>query len=245
MGLSPRRALITGASSGIGAAVASELSVRDCELILVGRDESRLAEVCAATGGRSVVADLRSPPDVLRVAEAADTADLLVNSAGVGWAGAVADTPANTAPELVAANLTAPIELTRLLLPGMVRRQRGHLVFVSSIAAVGVAGEATYAATKAGVRAFASSVRSEAAAAHVGVTTVLPGAVATRFFSGRGRPYDRRFPCPVGPDSVAAALLDGVERNRHEVWVPAWLGWAARVHGAMPATFHRLARRFG
>lgn len=245
MGMRPRRALVTGASSGIGAAVAEALAVRGCELVLVGRDEARLTEVCRATGGRPVVADLRSPTDLERAAAVGEDADLLVNNAGVGWAGRLPDMASTTVHDLVAANLSAPVELTRLLLPGMMRRERGHIAFVSSIACVGVAGEATYAATKAGIRAFAASVRAEAAPAHVGVTTVLPGAVATPFFQGRGQPYDRRFPRQVSARSVAAALASGVEHDRHEVFVPAWLGLAARVHGLMPATFHRMARRFG
>jgi short-subunit dehydrogenase len=146
---------------------------------------------------------------------------------------------------LVALNLTVPIQLTRAALPGMRARGRGQLVFVSSIAAVGVGGEAAYAATKAGLRAFAASVRHEVAGQGIGVTTVLPGAVRTPFFDHRGAPYDRSFPRQLDPTEVASALLRAIERGRAEVFVPRWLTVAARVRGAAPELFHRLAQRFG
>lgn len=240
--LAGRTALITGASSGIGAATASALAHSGCHLVLVGRDERRLSEVARRTGGRVLRADLGERADVERVAADQDV-DLLVNNAGFGWEGGLEGMSAEDVSALTAVNLTASVELTRRLLPAMIRRRRGHVVFVSSIAALGVHGEAVYAATKAGLRTFAESVRYEAPP--VGVTTVLPGAVRTPFFTSRGKPYDRSFPRQVEPATVAEALVRGVERNRREVFVPGWLTVAARVQGAFPGAFHRLARRFG
>jgi short-subunit dehydrogenase len=118
-------------------------------------------------------------------------------------------------------------------------------VFVSSIAAVGVGGEAVYAATKAGLRAFAASVRHEVAGEGIGVTTLLPGAVRTPFFEHRGAPYDRRFPRQLDPAQVASALISAMARGEAEVFAPRWLTVAARVRGAAPELFHRLAQRFG
>jgi short-subunit dehydrogenase len=79
----------------------------------------------------------------------------------------------------------------------------------------------------------------------VGVTVVVPGVVATPFFERRGRPYDRARPRPVSADSVATALVLAVERDRAEVFVPAWLRLPARLHGALPGLAHALQRRFG
>ncbi len=141
---------------------------------------------------------------------------------------------------MLAVNLDAPIRLTNALLPTL-RDQDGHVVFVASVAAIGVAGEAVYSATKAGLRGFADAVRLESG---VRVTTVLPGAVDTPYFARRGTPYHRRFPRPVSADRVAAAVVDSVGRDRAEVFVPRWLTLGARVHGAVPATFARLSRRF-
>ncbi|CAM03592.1 hypothetical protein A8924_4710 [Saccharopolyspora erythraea NRRL 2338] len=245
MELDGRTALVTGASSGIGAATAAVLAAAGCRLVVTGRDEHRLTEVAERTGARSVVADLTDPAQLRLVAEAAREADLLVHSAGVGWAGDLAAMPPDSVAGLVALNLTAPVLLTQAALPGMSRRRRGHVVFVSSIAVVGVRDEEVYAATKGGLRAFAASIRFQAAARGVGVTTVFPGAVRTPFFGNRGRPYTRGFPRMVAPAAVAEAVLDGVRRERGEVFVPRWLSAAARLHGAFPGAFHRAARRAG
>ncbi len=240
-----RTVLITGASAGIGAAAADALTAVGAQVILVGRDPGRLDEVAERTGGEAVAADLSTTAGLRRVGALAAEVDVLVNNAGQGWAGDLADMPADELTRLVALNLAAPMQLTRSALPAMRRRGRGHLVFVSSIAAVGVAEEAVYAATKAGLRAFATSLRHEVQGDGLGVSTVFPAAVDTSFFEGRGRPYDRRWPEPVSAQQVAAAIVAAIENGRPEVFVPGWCSIAARVHGALPGTFHRLAGRFG
>jgi short-subunit dehydrogenase len=237
-------ALVTGGSSGIGAAIAEGLAATGCRLVVLGRDSDRLDALARRTGARTLVADLSSAEGLSRAADAAAGVDLLVNSAGRGWAGDLAAMVEPDINALVALNLLAPLRLSRAALPGMRERGRGHLVFVSSIATVGVGGEAVYAATKAGLRAFAASLRHEVAGEGIGVTTLLPGAVRTPFFDHRGRAYDRRFPRQVDPAKVASALLRALERGQAEVFVPRWLTTAARVQGAMPDLFHRLAGRF-
>jgi len=238
-------ALITGGSSGIGAAVADGLAAAGCRLVVLGRNRDRLDAVARRTGARAVVADLCTPAGLARAAEAAADVDLLVNSAGLGWAGDLVAMAEPDIDALVALNLTAPMRLTRAALPGMRQRGRGQLVYVSSIAAVGVGGESVYAATKAGLRAFADSVRLEVAGEGIGVTTLLPGAVRTPFFDQRGLPYDRRFPRQLDAAEVASALLEALARGDAEIFVPRWLTVAARVRGAAPELFQRLAQRFG
>ncbi len=238
-------ALVTGASSGIGAAAAAHLAAAGCRLVLLGRDSTRLNQVVRRTGGSAMVADLTTPAGLSRAGAAAAEADLLVNNAGCGFAGELATMAAEDVSALVALNLTAPMQLARAAVGAMRSRGHGHLVFVSSIAAVGVAEEAVYAATKAGLRTFAASLRSEVSSDGLGVTTVLPGAVDTAFFGRRGRFYDRRVPRQLAATTVARALVRAVERDRAEVFVPAWLTIAARMQGALPGTFEILARRFG
>ncbi|MDQ3765139.1 MAG: SDR family NAD(P)-dependent oxidoreductase [Actinomycetota bacterium] len=238
------KALVTGASSGIGAAIAEALAGAGCRLVVLGRDRTRLDALARRTGARALVADLSTPDGLARAADAAAEVDLLVNSAGRGWAGELAAMAEPDIDALVTLNLAVPLRLTRAALPGMRERGRGHLVFVSSIAAVGVGGEAVYAGTKAGLRAFAASLRHEVGADGIGVTTLLPGAVHTPFFDHRGLAYDRRFPRQVDPAKVASALLRAVERGEAEVFVPRWLAVAARVQGVVPELFHRLAQRF-
>ncbi|MEX2210621.1 MAG: SDR family NAD(P)-dependent oxidoreductase [Gaiellaceae bacterium] len=209
--------LVTGASSGIGRATAAELTARGARVIALGRDHERLAGV----GERQIVHDLAEP-----LAEELGPVDVLVNNAGIG--------ETDDVERLVAVNLVAPIRLTRELAPRRV-------VFVASIAGVvGPSGEAVYAATKAGLMAFAESLRYEG----VGVTVVVPGVVATEFFERRGTPYARRWPRPIPPERVAEAIADAIEHERDEVYVPAWLGAVARLRGAAPGLFRALASRF-
>lgn len=239
------QALITGGSSGIGAAIADKLAAVGCRLVVLGRDFDRLDAVASRTGARAVVADLCTPEGLTRAADETADVDLLVNSAGVGWAGDLATMGEPDIDRLVALNLTAPMRLTRAALPGMRARGHGQLVYVSSIAAVGVGGESVYAATKAGLRAFADSVRLEVAGEEISVTTVLPGAVRTPFFDHRGLPYDRHFPRQIDAADVASALVDALQQGEAEVFVPRWLSIAARVRGATPQLFYRFAQRFG
>lgn len=240
-----RAALVTGASSGIGAAVAEALAGLGTRLVLVGTDVERLAGVAERTGGRSLAADLTDPDGLDRACHEAAGTDLLLACAGRGWAGELAEMPDEKIGELTALNLVAPIRLARAAVGGMRARGHGHLVFVSSIATVGVRDEAVYSATKAGLRALAASLRYELAGSPIGVTTVFPGVVDTPFFDRRGRRYDRRFPRPRAASAVAEATLRAVWRNRAEVFEPRWLTVPDRLNGALPGLFHVLSSRFG
>ncbi|HZD67374.1 MAG TPA: SDR family NAD(P)-dependent oxidoreductase [Actinomycetes bacterium] len=243
-------ALVTGASSGIGRAAALLLAERGARLALAGRDQDALAAVAERTGGRVIAADLGEPGAAERVAGQAlahwGRVDMLVSNAGAGWAGELAEMPPEVSERLVAVNLLAPVRLTRIVLPGMLERGRGHLAYVGSIAgATGVAREAVYAATKAGLAAFADSVREEVAGRGVGVSVTIPGVVDTPFFERRGSAYDRAWPAPIPAERVARAILRAVESDRAEVFAPAWMRLPARFKGAMPGLYRMLAKRFG
>ncbi|MGH3329447.1 MAG: SDR family NAD(P)-dependent oxidoreductase [Streptomycetales bacterium] len=243
-------ALVTGASSGIGAAAARRLAAAGCRILLLGRDAARLDAVTRDVAGVPLVADLAAaggPEDAAaRARDALGHVDLLVNNAGVGWAGEFAAMPDAAIGDLVAANLLAPVRLTRALLPAMVARGRGHIVVVSSIAGrTGVGGEAVYAATKAAAGVFADSLRYELAGTNVGVSVVVPGVVDTPFFGRRGVPYGRRWPRPIPPEQVADAIVRAVARERPEVFAPGWMRLPARLHGALPGLYRHLAGRFG
>lgn len=245
MRLDGARALVTGASSGIGAAVAARLAGAGSRVLAAGRHEGTLAAVAARVSGTHRAVDLAEPGAAAQLASWAERTaggvDLLVCNAGIGWAGPLTDMPVDLVGRLVTVNLTAHLELARLLLPGMIARRRGHLVLVSSIAGVmGVPDEAVYAATKAGFHAFADSMRPVGARARVGVSVVVPGVVDTEFFTRRGRPYDRSRPKPVPAERVAEALVDAVVHNRSEVFVPGWLRFPARLTGAVPGLVRAL-----
>ena len=235
-------ALVTGGSSGIGAAVARILLARGARVLVVGRDAARLA----ATGCPFLSVDLAEPAAAAAVADWAGPVDVLVGNAGLGWAGGLAEMPADRLETLVSVNVTAHLQLVRLLLPAMLRQRRGHIVLVSSIAgSLGVRDEAVYAATKAAVRIFADSLRYEVRPAGVGVSTIVPGVVDTPFFDRRGRPYERRWPRPVSAERVAEAVVNAVEKGKDEVFVPRWLAFPARLQGIAPGLVRSLQSRFG
>jgi short-subunit dehydrogenase len=254
-------ALVTGGSSGIGAATARALAGAGARLLITGRDPARLQAVADRTGGIALAGDLAAPGGPADLAAAAERAaatlpaapgdaaagiDILVNNAGLGWAGPIGDIATEKIAELVAVNLTAPMQLTRLLVPGMVARGRGRVVFVSSIAgATGVRGEAVYAATKAGLGLFAESLAYELDGHDVRVSVIVPGVIDTPFFDRRGHPYGRKRPGPQPPERVARAIVSGLERDRDVSYVPRWMRLPAWLHGAAPGTFRALAARFG
>jgi short-subunit dehydrogenase len=246
MRLTGGSALVTGASAGIGEHVARLLRAAGAEVVVHGRDPGRSEAVAASLGARAVVADLATPDGVDALARQAGEIDVLVLNAGLGHSGPFEEMTQDRIDELLALDLAGAIRLTRLLLPGMVARGRGHLVFVSSIAArTGVAGEAVYAAAKAGLDAFAESLRLELAGSGVGVGVVVPAAVDTGFFARRGRPYERTSPRPVSPEEVARAVVTAIERDRAEVFVPSWTRVAPTVRALAPAAFRRLSLRYG
>ncbi|WP_298181681.1 SDR family NAD(P)-dependent oxidoreductase [Saccharomonospora sp.] len=240
------RVLITGGSSGIGAATAEAFAARGCRVVVAGRNAAALTELARRIGGTSCVADLADPHAADTVLAEAGEADVLVAAAGLGWAGHLPGMAADDMESLVRVNVLAPMRLAHAALLGMRRRSGGHLVFVSSIAGhMGVADEAVYSATKAAVNVLAASLRHEAEPHGVGVSVVVPGAVDTAFFSRRGTPYSRRFPRPVPAETVAARIVRAVERRQTEVFVPRWLRFPARLRGVAPRLTDALQHRFG
>jgi short-subunit dehydrogenase len=242
--------LVTGASSGIGAATARALSSRGAYVLAAGSDPGRTQAAAAGAAGTALVADLAEGGGAAALAAAAEAVhgrvDVLVNNAGVGWAGDFAAMPEAEIARLVQVDLTAALQLTRALLPGMAGRGRGHVVSVGSIAGhAGGRGEAVYAACKAALAAFTEALRQEHAGSPVGFSVVIPGPVATPFFDRRGVPYGRTFPRPVPADRVAAAIVDAIRRERPQVVVPGWLGGPMRLRGALPELYRPLVDRFG
>lgn len=243
-------ALVTGGSSGLGAALATALSSQGTRVLVHGRDEARTTALAEEIGGVALLADLEDPPRIDDLARRAVAAhghiDLLINNAGRGWAGPFPDMSAPEVDRLISLNLRAPILLTRALLPQMLRRRSGHICFVSSIAGrTSVAGESVYAATKSGLDAFADSLRLETTGTGVGVSVAVPGVIDTPFFAHRGRGYERARPRPLPPADVADAVVQMIEHGTAEVWVPRWLRAASVVRHMAPGFYRALAAQFG
>ena len=245
MKLSGKSALVTGASGGIGRAIATELAQWGVRVKATGRDVEALKDVARSTGGEFLAVDLREPAEVDRVAAWAGPVDLLVNNAGFGLVGVFWSLDPDRVEELVRVNLLAPLRLTASLLPAMVERGEGHVVNIASIAGhVGVRHEAAYSATKAALVTFSESLRYELAGTGVGVTVASPGVVDTAFFEREGRSYRRSFPRPLGPGRVARATVRAIGRNQPQVFIPRWMAFPAWLQGTWPALYRRLAGRF-
>jgi short-subunit dehydrogenase len=245
MNISGARVLVTGATGGIGRAVVAAFRAGGAELVVSGRDEVTLRRL-EGEGVRGFAADLRDDLEVRRLAREAGDVDVLVNNAGVGWYGGAADMPCADVRRLVDVNMLAPLLLTRLLLPGMLARRRGHVVFVSSVAGhLGVEHEAVYSATKAALVTYAEALRAELRNTGVAVSVVSPGAVDTQFFARRGANYQRSWPPAVPAAAVAAEVVRAVEKRESLVFVPHWLRVPAMLHDGLPGVYRGLANRFG
>ncbi|GIF52619.1 short-subunit dehydrogenase [Asanoa ferruginea] len=250
MRISGSVALVTGASSGIGRATALALAAEGANVIVHGRDRPALEALAARLDGHALVADLGVAGEAEKLGQAAldrsGRVDILVANAGAGWAGPFEEMTEADTERLLAVNLAAPIALTRALLPGMRERGAGYLAYVTSIAGrTGVAGEAVYAATKAGLDGFAESLRLEVRSTGVEVGVLVPGVVDTRFFERRGRPYGRQRPAPIDPGPVGRDLVRLIATGGAELYRPGWLRLPVAVRGTLPGAYRALASRFG
>ena len=202
------------------------------------------------TGGSWLGVDVRDPAhadDLVKHAfDRHGRLDVIVANAGIGHAGDVSDMTAERVCDLVDINVRAPMLLARAALAPMLAQRSGALVFISSIAAgVLVPRESVYSATKAAVEAFAEPLREELLGTGITVSTVAPGVVDTRFFDDRGEPYERRFPRPVAPEVIAAAVARSIEDGRRHTVVPRWLASHRACARSRRALYRTLARRFG
>lgn len=212
--------LITGAGSGIGAAVARRLHARGDDLILLARDAGRAKELASRyEGARTLVADLADPDRISRslgMQAMPDRLDSLLHIAGVVDLGPIAELRPKTWHQQLNANLVSPAELTRLFLPQL-RAAKGHVLFVNSGAGLNAHAEwGAYAASKHGLKALADSLRHEEHGNGIRVTSVYPGRTAgpmqAKVHSQEGKEYDAsRW---IDPESVATAILASIDLPR-------------------------------
>ncbi len=239
--------MLTGATGGIGQAIARAFAARGASLTLTGRRADVLEPLAQELRGRALACDLSRREEVQRLAAAATGIDVLVANAALPATGMLSELTQEEIDRMLEVNLRAPITLARALAPEMITRRSGHMVFVSSLAGKAASpASSIYSATKFGLRGFALGLREDLRPHGIGVSTVLPG-----FIREAGMFADAKIELPRGvgtrsPEDVAAGVIRAIERNRAEVDVaPAGLRFGAAFAGVAPQLAANVSRRMG
>lgn len=260
MQLADRVVWITGASDGIGAALAVALASRKAKLILTARREEKLRQVAERCAGATVAvlpADLLEgdPAELAQQAESLlGPVDVLVANAGQGQRSRALDTELPVVRRLMELNFFAPVALTRAVVPGMVERGRGRVVVTSSLAgSIGTPMRSSYAASKHAVEGYFESLRAELHGTGVGVTVIAPGyvdtAISTKAVSGDGSAHGKVAKGNaegLSAEQCAERMARALERDRDHVmiggrevgavYLKRWAPWLVRryLHRAAP-----------
>ena len=247
MELRGRTALVTGATGGLGAAIARALAARGAVPVLTGRRTDVLAPLADSVAGRAIAADLSDPADVERLLAEAGDVDILIANAALPGSGHITSFSIEDIDRALAVNLRAPMVMARRLAESMAARGSGHMVFVSSLAGKAASGGGSvYAATKFGLRGFAHGLREDLRDSGVGVSVVLPGFIRDGGMFHEANVDLPRFVGTRTPEDVAAAVLRAIERDRAEVDVaPLSMRAGAAFSGLAPELSARVQRRLG
>jgi short-subunit dehydrogenase len=223
MELASRKALLTGATGGLGRAIAQALAERGAILSLSARKREALEALAAelpGDGHRVLPADLAEPGAAERLASEAGEVDVLVANAGLPAAGRMEDFSAEQVKRALRVNLESPMILSQALYPAMLERGSGHLLFVASLAGKSPAPQSSiYNATKFGLRGFALGLRSDLAPQGIGVSIVSPGFIRD---AGMFAESGAKSPPGLGtstPKQVAKATVRAIEADKVEIAV--------------------------
>jgi len=246
MELADRKALLTGATGGLGRAIAAAMAAKGATLLLSARKAEALEALAAelpGDGHRVLPADLAEPGEAERLAAEAGGVDVLLANAGLPAAGLMDDFTAEQVQRALRVNLESPMLLSQALYPGMLERGAGHLVFIASLAGKAPAPQSCiYNATKFGLRGFALGLRSDLSPQGIGVSLVSPG-----FIREAGMFAESGASSPPGlgtstPEQVAKATVRAIEADKVEIAVaPARQRFLAHFGLASPGIAVRVS----
>ena len=258
MELRDRKALVTGASGGLGAAIARELARAGARVVLLARRREELDRVAAGLGDRALAVhavDLTDADAVARVASriGADfgAPDVIVNNAGAGQWKFLDETSPEEGVRMMAVPYFAALYVTRAFLPGMLARGTGRIVNVSSTASRIVwPGATAYTAARWALRGLSEALRADLAGSGVGVTLFEGGPIASSYWdhnpgSRERMPRVARLIPPLTPAEAAQAIVRGIERERHLIVAPALMRLIYLQHRLFPGLVQWLMTRTG
>lgn len=246
MELSGRTALLTGATGGLGRAIAAALAGRGASLVLSGRRSEALEALAAelpGDGHRTIVADLAEPGAAEKLAGEAGEVDVLVANAGLPGSGRLTEFSSESLSGALRVNLEAPMHLARALEPAMLERGSGHMVFISSLSGKSATPlSSVYNATKFGLRGFALGLRADLAPCGVGVSIVSPGTIREAgMYSDSGAPPIKGLGTGT-PQQVGQAVVKAIEGDKVEITVaPVQQRLLAHLALATPAISVKVA----
>jgi short-subunit dehydrogenase len=226
--------LVTGASGGLGRAIAAALRAEGAELVVTGRRPEAVQAVADDVDGQAIVADLADRSQLPRLLCEAGLLDVLIANAALPASGDLSEWTQEQIDRVLEVNLANPIAMTRSLLPAFRARGSGHFVYVSSLSGkVASRGASLYSATKFGLRGFAGGVRADVYGTGIGVSVVFPGFVReVGMFANSGA----SLPIGIGtvtPRAVANAVVKAIRRNQAEVDVAPLALRAGAMIGAL------------
>ena len=246
--LSGKTVLLTGASTGLGPHIARRLREAGAKFVLSARNEAALEKLADELGeSRVIAADLSRTGEPERLAAESGHVDVLVSNAGIPATGRLTTFKVEEIDRAIAVNLRAGIVLASKLVPGMLARKSGHVVFMSSIAGkLPSGGETIYNATKFGVRGFALALREELWGTGVGVSVISPTFVSEAGMWAVTGLKPNPIAGEVSPEQVADAVWTSITKNKREIdVVPIQLRTVLKLQALTPGVFATTARWMG
>ncbi len=243
----PKTVLVTGATSGVGMQVAKDLHAKGYSVYATGRSKEALL-VLAELGIYTIEADLLIKDSLDQVFDQCPVLDVVIFSAGVGTFALAQDTTDEQIEQMMRVNVTAPMKLTRRILPRMIERKSGHLIYIASQAGkIATPKASVYAATKHALLGYANATRMEVQPHGIHVTTINPGPIDTPFLdladsTGTYKMSLKKFLLSV--DEVSNAVVRVMNRPVREVNLPWYMGISSKVYGMAPGMIERVARDF-